>query len=320
MKTIGVLTSGGDAPGMNAAIRAVVRTGLANGLRVMGIQRGYNGIINGEIFEMTSSSVSDIIQRGGTILRTARSEEFRTEEGRKKAYNVLKVFGIEGLVVIGGDGSFTGAMKLSNEHGVKVVGIPGTIDNDLAYTDYTIGFDTAVNTVLDAINKLRDTSTSHERVSIVEVMGRRCGDIALYAGLAGGAESIIIPEQPYDFNELCRTIIESKAKGKMHSLILLAEGVGGAEDLAKKIEEITGIETRATKLGHIQRGGSPTAFDRILASKMGARAVELLMEGKSQRVIGIRDGKIIDMDIVEALSMKKKSDDYMYELAKILSF
>jgi len=320
MKTIGVLTSGGDAPGMNAAIRAVVRTGLANGLRVMGIQRGYNGIINGEIFEMTSSSVSDIIQRGGTILRTARSEEFRTEEGRKKAYNVLKVFGIEGLVVIGGDGSFTGAMKLSNEHGVKVVGIPGTIDNDLAYTDYTIGFDTAVNTVLDAINKLRDTSTSHERVSIVEVMGRRCGDIALYAGLAGGAESIIIPEQPYDFNELCRTIIESKAKGKMHSLILLAEGVGGAEDLAKKIEEITGIETRATKLGHIQRGGSPTAFDRILASKMGARAVELLIEGKSQRVIGIRDGKIIDMDIVEALSMKKKSDDYMYELAKILSF
>lgn len=320
MKTIGVLTSGGDAPGMNAAIRAVVRTGLANGLRVMGIQRGYNGIINGEIFEMTSSSVSDIIQRGGTILRTARSEEFRTEEGRKKAYNVLKVFGIEGLVVIGGDGSFTGAMKLSNEHGVKVIGIPGTIDNDLAYTDYTIGFDTAVNTVLDAINKLRDTSTSHERVSIVEVMGRRCGDIALYAGLAGGAESIIIPEQPYDFNELCRTIIESKAKGKMHSLILLAEGVGGAEDLAKKIEEITGIETRATKLGHIQRGGSPTAFDRILASKMGARAVELLIEGKSQRVIGIRDGKIIDMDIVEALSMKKKSDDYMYELAKILSF
>lgn len=320
MKTIGVLTSGGDAPGMNAAIRAVVRTGLANGLRVMGIQRGYNGIINGEIFEMTSSSVSDIIQRGGTILRTARSEEFRTEEGRKKAYNVLKVFGIEGLVVIGGDGSFTGAMKLSNEHDVKVVGIPGTIDNDLAYTDYTIGFDTAVNTVLDAINKLRDTSTSHERVSIVEVMGRRCGDIALYAGLAGGAESIIIPEQPYDFNELCRTIIESKAKGKMHSLILLAEGVGGAEDLAKKIEEITGIETRATKLGHIQRGGSPTAFDRILASKMGARAVELLLEGKSQRVVGIRDGKIIDMDIVEALSMKKKNDDYMYELAKILSF
>ncbi|MCX7904230.1 MAG: 6-phosphofructokinase [Caloramator sp.] len=320
MKTIGVLTSGGDAPGMNAAIRAVVRTGLANGLRVMGIQRGYNGIINGEIFEMTSSSVSDIIQRGGTILRTARSEEFRTEEGRKKAYNVLKVFGIEGLVVIGGDGSFTGAMKLSNEHGVKVVGIPGTIDNDLAYTDYTIGFDTAVNTVLDAINKLRDTSTSHERVSIVEVMGRRCGDIALYAGLAGGAESIIIPEQTYDFNELCRTIIESKAKGKMHSLILLAEGVGGAEELAKKIEEITGIETRATKLGHIQRGGSPTAFDRILASKMGARAVELLLEGKSQRVVGIRDGKIIDMDIVEALSMKKQSDDYMYELAKILSF
>ncbi|KRQ87091.1 6-phosphofructokinase [Caloramator mitchellensis] len=319
MRTIAVLTSGGDAPGMNAAIRAVVRTGLANGLRVMGIQRGYNGIINGEIFEMNSSSVSDIIQRGGTILRTARSEEFRTEEGRRKAFNVLKVFGIDGLVVIGGDGSFTGAMKLSNEHDIKVVGIPGTIDNDLAYTDYTIGFDTAVNTVLDAINKLRDTSTSHERVSVVEVMGRRCGDIALYAGLAGGAESIIIPEQEYDFNELCRTIIESKSHGKMHNLIILAEGVGGAEELAKKIEDITGIETRATKLGHIQRGGSPSAFDRILASKMGARAIELLLEGKSQRVIGIRDGKLIDVDINEALAMKKDSDDYMYKLANILS-
>jgi len=319
MRTIGVLTSGGDAPGMNAAIRAVVRTGLNKGLKVMGIQRGYNGIINGEIFEMDSSSVSDIIHRGGTILRTARSEEFRTEEGRKKAYNVLKVFGIEGLVVIGGDGSFTGAMKLANEFGVKVVGIPGTIDNDLAYTDYTIGFDTAVNTVLDAINKLRDTSTSHERVSVVEVMGRHCGDIALYAGLAGGAESIIIPEQPFDFDELCRNIIQSKARGKMHNLIVLAEGVGGAEELARRIEEITGIEARATKLGHIQRGGSPTAFDRILASKMGARAVELLLEGKSKRAVGIKDGKIIDVDIEEALSMKKESDSYMYELSKIIS-
>lgn len=322
MKTIGVLTSGGDAPGMNAAIRAVVRTGISSGLRVMGIQRGYNGLINGEIHELTRSSVSDIIQRGGTILRTARSEEFRSPEGRKRANNVLKVFGIEGLVVIGGDGSFTGAQKLSQEFGIKSVGIPGTIDNDLAYTDYTIGFDTAQNTVLDAINKLRDTSTSHERVSIVEVMGRRCGDIALYTGLAGGAESILVPEQNYSFDDLCKTIIEGKVRGKIHNLILLAEGVGGTEDLARHIEEVSGIETRATILGHIQRGGSPTAFDRILASRMGARAVQTLVEGRSQRVVGIKDNKIIDIDITEALSMKKTNEtsNELYELAKILSY
>jgi 6-phosphofructokinase 1 len=320
MRTIGVLTSGGDAPGMNAAIRAVVRAGISKGIRVMGIQRGYNGLINGEISELTRSSVSDIIQRGGTILRTARSEEFRTPEGRKKAHNVLKVFGIEGLVVIGGDGSFAGAQRLSQEFNIKTVGIPGTIDNDLAYTDYTIGFDTAQNTVLDSINKLRDTSTSHERVSIVEVMGRRCGDIALYAGLAGGAESIIIPEFNYSFDELCKTIIEGKVRGKIHNLILLAEGVGGAEDLAKRIEEVAGIETRSTVLGHIQRGGSPSAFDRVLASKMGAKAVEVLADGKSQRVIGIKDNKIVDIDITEALSMKKESPDELFELAKILSY
>lgn len=320
MRTIGVLTSGGDAPGMNAAIRAVVRMGIHKGLRVMGIQRGYNGLINGEIYDMNRASVSDIIQRGGTILKTARSEEFRTEEGRKKAYNVLKVFGIEGLVVIGGDGSFTGAQKLSQEFGLKTIGIPGTIDNDLAYTDYTIGFDTAQNTVLDAINKLRDTSTSHERVSIVEVMGRRCGDIALYTGLAGGSESIIIPEEDYNFDELCKTIIEGKVRGKLHNLILLAEGVGGAEEMAKKIQDVTGIDTRATVLGHIQRGGSPTAFDRVLASRLGARAVELLCEGKSQRVVGIKDNKIVDIDINEALAMKRESNRELYELAKILSY
>lgn len=320
MKTIGVLTSGGDAPGMNAAIRAVVRSGINKGIKVMGIQRGYSGLLNGEIFELNRSSVADIIQRGGTILRTARCEEFKTPEGRKKAYNVLKVFGIEGLIVIGGDGSFTGAQKLSDEFDVKTIGLPGTIDNDLAYTDYTIGFDTALNTVLDAINKLRDTSTSHERVSIVEVMGRRCGDIALYTGLAGGAESIIIPEKEYNFEELCKTIIEGKHRGKVHNLIVLAEGVGGAEELAKKIEEVTGLETRATVLGHIQRGGSPTAFDRILASRLGARAVELLVEGKSKRVVGIRDNKIIDLDITEALNMKKETDNDLYNLAKILSF
>ncbi|EYE88595.1 6-phosphofructokinase [Fervidicella metallireducens AeB] len=320
MRTIGVLTSGGDAPGMNAAIRAVVRMGIHKGLRVMGIQRGYNGLINGEIYDMNRATVSDIIQRGGTILKTARSEEFRTEEGRKKAYNVLKVFGIEGLVVIGGDGSFTGAQKLSQEFGLKTIGIPGTIDNDLAYTDYTIGFDTAQNTVLDAINKLRDTSTSHERVSIVEVMGRRCGDIALYTGLAGGSESIIIPEEDYNFDELCKTIIEGKVRGKLHNLILLAEGVGGAEEMAKKIQDVTGIDTRATVLGHIQRGGSPSAFDRVLASRLGARAVELLCEGKSQRVVGIKDNKIVDIDINEALAMKRESNRELYELAKILSY
>jgi 6-phosphofructokinase 1 len=319
MRTIGVLTSGGDAPGMNAAIRAVVRSGIQKGIKVMGIHRGYNGAINGEIFEMNRSSVSDIIQRGGTILKTARSEEFRTPEGRRKAYNVLKVFGIEGLIVIGGDGSFTGAQKISQEFDIKTVGIPGTIDNDLSYTDYTIGFDTALNTVLDAINKLRDTSTSHERVSIVEVMGRHCGDIALYAGIAGGAESVIIPEQNYSLQNLCKTILEGKQRGKLHNLIILAEGVGEAEYLAKEIEEVVGIETRPTVLGHIQRGGSPSAFDRVLASRLGAKAVDVLCEGKSQRVVGIKDNKIIDMDINEALNMKKEYDKDLYELSRILS-
>lgn len=319
MKTIGVLTSGGDAPGMNAAIRAVVRYGIANDLRVMGIQRGYNGLINGEIFEMNRSSVSDIIQRGGTILKTARSDEFKTVEGRKKAYNVLRVFGIEGLIVIGGDGSFRGAQLLSQEHDIKTVGVPGTIDNDLAYTDYTIGFDTAQNTVLDAINKLRDTSTSHERVSIVEVMGRHCGDIALFTGIAGGAESIIVPEEVYDFDELCKTILEGKRSGKVHNLVILAEGVGGAQELAKKIENVTGIETRDTILGHIQRGGSPSAFDRILASRLGAKAVQVLLEGKSQRVIGIKDNKVVDTDIDEALAMPRVFNNDLYELSEILS-
>jgi len=319
MKTIGVLTSGGDAPGMNAAIRAVVRAGLDKGLRVMGIQRGYSGLLNGEIFEMNRHSVSDIIHRGGTILKTARCEEFKKEEVRKKAAQILKVFGIDGLVVIGGDGSFTGARLLS-ELGVKTIGIPGTIDNDLAYTQYTIGFDTTLNTVLDAVNKLRDTSTSHERVSIVEVMGRNCGDIALYAGLAGGAESVILPEKGYDLDEICKTVLDGRLKGKLHNLIILAEGVGGANGLAEKIEEITGIETRATILGHIQRGGSPSAFDRVLASEMGARAVELLVEGKTSRVIGTKGGEIIDLDTVEALSVKRKFNEKLLEVSKALSY
>lgn len=306
MKTIAVLTSGGDAPGMNAAIRAVVRTAIEKGINVKGIQRGYSGLINGEIFDMNRHSVSDIIQRGGTILRTARCPEFLKEEVRQKAANVLRVFGIDGLVVIGGNGSFMGAQKLS-KLGVKTVGLPGTIDNDLPYTDYTIGFDTTLNTVLDAINKLRDTSTSHERVSIIEVMGRDCGDIALFSGIAGGAESVIIPEIGYDFNELCKNILEGKLRGKMHNLIILAEGVGGAAELAKKVEEVTGIETRSTILGHIQRGGSPSAFDRMLASRMGVKAVEVLMEGKTSRVIGIKEGKIMDQDIDEALAVPRRN-------------
>jgi len=318
MKTIAVLTSGGDAPGMNAAIRAVVRAGLDKGMRVMGINRGYSGLLNGEIFEMDRHSVSDIVQRGGTILKTARCLEFKKPEVREKAVSILKVFGIDGLVVIGGDGSFQGA-KLLSDLGVATIGLPGTIDNDLEYTDYTIGFDTAVNTVLDAINKLRDTSTSHERVSVVEVMGRDCGDIALFAGLAGGAESVIVPEKGYDIDEVCKTILEGKLRGKTHNLVIVAEGVGGAGEIAKKIEAVTGIESRVTTLGHIQRGGSPTAFDRILASRMGARAVDALIEGKTARVVGIRGGKIVDDDITEALSLPRTFDEDIYEVIKSLS-
>lgn len=318
MKKIAVLTSGGDAPGMNAAIRAVVRTAIHNGIEVMGVQRGYSGLINGELFTMDRTSVSDIIQRGGTILRTARCPEFKNEEVRKKAAKILQAYGVEALVVIGGDGSFTGA-KLLSKLGIKTIGIPGTIDNDLAYTDFTLGFDTALNTVVDAINKIRDTSTSHERVSIVEVMGRHCGDLALYAGLAGGAEAIVVPEKDFDKNELCKTILEGKANGKMHNLVLLAEGIGGAFELAKEVEDVTGIETRATILGHIQRGGSPSAYDRVLASKMGAKAVEVLMEGKTSRVIGIRNNEIIDDDIDEALAIERKFDEKLYDIAEVLS-
>ena len=319
MKKIAVLTSGGDAPGMNAAIRAVVRTAIHNGIEVMGVQRGYSGLINGELFTMDRTSVSDIIQRGGTILRTARCPEFKNEEVRKKAAKILQAYGVEALVVIGGDGSFTGA-KLLSKLGIKTIGIPGTIDNDLAYTDFTLGFDTALNTVVDAINKIRDTSTSHERVSIVEVMGRNCGDLSLYAGICGGAEAIIVPEvEAFDRDELCKTILEGKNKGKMHNLVILAEGIGGAFELAEYVENITGIETRATVLGHIQRGGSPSASDRVLASRMGAKAVEVLLEGKTSRVIGIRDNKIIDQDIDEALDMESKFDTEIYEIAKVLS-
>ena len=318
MKTIAVLTSGGDAPGMNAAIRAVVKTALFNGIRVLGVERGYNGLINGEMKELTLESVRDIIHKGGTVLKTARCEEFKEVKYREKALNVLKVFGVDGLVVIGGDGSFTGALKLS-EMGFNAIGIPGTIDNDLAYTDYTIGFDTAQNTVLDSISKIRDTSASHDRVSIVEVMGRHCGDIALYTGIAGGADDIIAPEKEYDMNEICKRLIKAKNRGKCNSIIMLAEGVGNSSDMRKIIEDTVGAETRVTVLGHIQRGGNPSAYDRILASRMGVKAVELLMEGKTGQVVGIKENKLFGMDIVEALKMKHEYDEELDRVAKILS-
>lgn len=318
MKTIAVLTSGGDAPGMNAAIRAVVKTALFNGIRVLGVERGYNGLINGEMKELTLESVRDIIHKGGTVLKTARCDEFKEVKYREKALNVLKVFGVDGLVVIGGDGSFTGALKLS-EMGFNAIGIPGTIDNDLAYTDYTIGFDTAQNTVLDSISKIRDTSASHDRVSIVEVMGRHCGDIALYTGIAGGADDIIVPEKEYDMNEICKRLIKAKNRGKCNSIIMLAEGVGNSSDMRKIIEDTVGAETRVTVLGHIQRGGNPSAYDRILASRMGVKAVELLIEGKTRQVVGIKENRLFGMDIVEALKMKHEYDGELDRVAKILS-
>lgn len=322
MKAIGVLTSGGDAPGMNAAIRAVVRTAIYYGYKVYGIEKGYRGLLDEEIVEMSLSSVGDIIQRGGTVLKSSRCDEFRTEEGRKKAVKILEKYGIESLIVIGGDGSFTGANKLS-QLGVSTIGIPGTIDNDLAYTDYTIGFDTAMNTIIDAISKIRDTSSSHERVNIIEVMGRHCGDLALYAGLAGGAESIVVPEVQESTDDIAKKLKTTQKRGKKHSIIVLAEGandmVGGATELKQILTEKDGVDVRVTVLGHVQRGGAPSAFDRILASKLGNKAVELLIEGKTARVVGIKDNKIIDMDIDEALSMKKEFDMESYEMVKILS-
>ncbi|SFE79813.1 6-phosphofructokinase [Peptostreptococcus sp. D1] len=322
MKAIGILTSGGDAPGMNAAIRAVVRTAIYYGYKVYGIEKGYKGLLNEEFVEMDLSSVGDIIQRGGTILKSSRSDEFRTEEGRAKAVKILEKIGIESLVVIGGDGTFNGAKKLC-ELGVSAIGIPGTIDNDLAYTDYTIGFDTAMNTIIDAISKIRDTSSSHDRVNIVEVMGRHCGDLALYAGLAGGAESIVVPEIDIKTEEIVKRLKTTQKRGKKHSIIVLAEGAtsieNGAIGLKAALTDEDKADVRITVLGHVQRGGAPSAFDRILASKLGNKAVELLIEGKSSRVVGIKNNEIIDMDIDEALAVEKKFDEESYEMAKVLS-
>ena len=319
IQTIGVLTSGGDAPGMNAAIRAVVRQAISKGKKVKGIRRGYTGLIAEDIADMEAKDVSDIIQRGGTILQTARCPEFRTEEGQKLGAEMCRKHGIEGIIVIGGDGSFRGAQKLAAQ-GINTIGIPGTIDLDISCTDYTIGFDTAVNTAMEAIDKIRDTASSHERCSIIGVMGRDAGYIALWCGLANGAEQVLIPEK-YDFDEqkIVNNIIANRKRGKRHYIIINAEGIGHSTSLARRIEAATGMETRATILGHMQRGGSPTCKDRVYASTMGAYAVDLLCEGKSNRVVAYKDGKFVDYDVDEALAMEKHISDYQFNVGKNLS-
>lgn len=319
IKTIGVLTSGGDAPGMNAAIRAVVRTAIARGLKVKGIKKGYQGLLNEEIIDMEAKDVSDIIQRGGTILGTARCLEFKTKEGQEKGAEICRKHGIDGIVVIGGDGSYRGAQKLS-QNGINTIGLPGTIDLDIACTEYTIGFDTAVNTAMEAIDKVKDTSSSHERCSIIEVMGRNAGYIALWCGIANGAEDILLPEK-YDYDEqrIINNIIDNRRKGKTHHIIINAEGIGHSTSMARRIEAATGIETRATILGYMQRGGNPSAKDRYYASIMGAKAVDILLEGKTNRVVGYQHGEFVDFDIEEALKMEKGINEYQYEVARMLA-
>lgn len=319
IKTIGVLTSGGDAPGMNAAIRAVVRKALVNGVAVKGIKKGYQGLLNEEIADMEKKDVSDIIQRGGTILGTARCSEFHSEEGQKKGADICRKHGIDGIVVIGGDGSYRGAQALSRQ-GINTIGIPGTIDLDISCTDYTIGFDTAINTAMDAIDRVRDTSSSHERCSIIEVMGRNAGYIALWCGVANGAEDILLPEK-YNYNEqdIINNIINNRKRGKTHHIIINAEGIGHSTSMARRIEAATGIETRATILGYMQRGGNPTCKDRFYASVMGAYAADILCQGKTNRVVAHANGDFIDFDIDEALAMKKDIPEYQYEISRSLS-
>ena len=318
MKTIGILTSGGDAPGMNSAIRAAVRTALNSGMRIKGIRNGYDGLMKGDIYEMNVSSVADIIHKGGTILGTARSLEFKGKKGQERGAQILIDYGIEGLIVIGGDGSFQGAKALS-DLGIKTVGIPGTIDNDMGYTDFTIGFFTAMETVSDAVGKLRDTSSSHGRAVVIEVMGRNCGDLALFSGLAGGAESIIVPEHEFSIDEIIEKMEHGKKRGKLHHLITLAEGVGDPYSVANELEEKTGIETKVTVLGHVQRGGSPSTVDRLLGSTMGAHAVELLQEEKTGLAIGYANGKLIEVGIDEAINSKSQFNEKLYALANNLS-
>ncbi|WP_141432012.1 6-phosphofructokinase [Bacillus sp. 03113] len=318
MKRIGVLTSGGDAPGMNAAVRAVVRKAIYSNLEVYGIVGGYAGLISGNIKKLELGSVGDIIQRGGTFLYSARCEEFKTKEGQQKGIEQLKAHGIDALVVVGGDGSYMGAKALT-EQGYPCVGVPGTIDNDIPGTDFTIGFDTALNTVIEAIDKIRDTASSHERTFVIEVMGRNAGDLALWAGLAGGAETVLIPEENYNMDEIVDRLKKGSERGKTHSIIIVAEGVCSGVEFGKKIKEQTDFDTRVSVLGHMQRGGSPTAFDRVLASRLGAYAVELLLEGKGGRAVGIVDNKLVDYDIIEALGKPHTLDLSLYQLSKELS-
>ena len=318
VKKIGVLTSGGDAPGMNAAIRSVVRTANDCGIKVVGIQRGFEGLLHGELNELSGKDVSNIMNRGGTILYTARSAEMRTPEGVEKAAQVCKVLQLDALVIIGGNGSLAGGLDLS-KHGINIMGIPGTIDLDLDCTEYTVGFDTAVNTSLDAINKIRDTSCSHERCSVVEVMGRDAGHIALWTGLAGGAEEVLVPEDPVNKDAVVEQILENRSHGKNHNLIVVAEGVGHSQELAEYIENITGIQTRATILGHLQRGGSPTAKDRLAAGIMGYNAVKLIAEGARNRIMIVKDGKFTDIDLKEGLSYKRAYDKTLYNIIKVLA-
>ncbi len=319
IKTIGVLTSGGDAPGMNAAVRAVTRTAISRGMKVLGIKRGYNGLINGDIEELTERSVSDILQKGGTCLYTARCHEFRTEEGVDRAVARCKEIGLEGIVVIGGDGSFRGAADLSAK-GILCVGIPGTIDNDIKCTEYTIGYDTAMNTALEMVDKLRDTAQSHDRCSVVEVMGRNAGYIAVNAGIACGATEIITQEMPYDLDSIAKKMLETCKSGKQHFIIMVSEGIGNSVEIAHILQEKTGIEARATILGHVQRGGSPTVRDRVVASQMGHYAVELLTQGKGNRVVAMQKNTIVDFDIQEALSMTKPFEEELYNIAREIAF
>ncbi|MEH7082919.1 6-phosphofructokinase [Neobacillus drentensis] len=318
MKRIGVLTSGGDSPGMNPAIRAVVRKAIYHNLEVYGIYGGYTGLISGNIKKLELGSVGDIIQRGGTMLQSARCPEFKTKEGQQKGIEQLKAHGIEGLVVIGGDGSYRGAKALT-EQGYPCVGVPGTIDNDIPGTELTIGFDTALNTVIDSLDKIRDTATSHERTFVIEVMGRNAGDLALWAGLAGGAETILIPEEGYDMDDIVDKLRKGNERGKKHSIIVVAEGVCSGVEFGKQVEEATNFDTRVSVLGHIQRGGSPTAADRVLASRLGARAVELLIEGKGGRAVGIEKNQLVDYDIIEALGREHTLDLDLYKLSMELS-
>jgi len=318
VKKIGILTSGGDAPGMNAAIRAVVRKSIYNGLEAYGIYQGYSGLINGNIQQLELGSVGDIIHRGGTMLRSARCDEFKTKEGQQKGIEQLKKFGIDALVVIGGDGSFMGAKALT-EQGFPCIGVPATIDNDISGTQFTIGFDTALNTVLNAIDRIRDTASSHERTFIIEVMGRDAGDIALWAGLAGGAETILVPEEKYEMENIVERLRSGQKRGKKHSIIVVAEGVMSATDFAQELKKSIDIESRVSVLGHIQRGGTPTGFDRVLASRLGARAVELLLEGKGGRTVGIERDHIVDNDILSVLGQPRKFSKDIYDLSQILS-